>query len=728
MNLSLPDMPVERWRPSIRRYALPIFIVVLIVGMTLILSFDLPGSDQVEVTVGQPAPNDIFAPRALTYTSDLLTNQAREQASRSVAELFTPLDLGIGRSQLANARELFAFIETVREDSSATNTKRLDYLRSIEMIVVDDEVAQGLLNLSPAEYDEVKANVFVIIEDLMREEIRPSQLADFQRAASRLASLELSLLQTQVVTEVARQFIVPTIFPNEEATTAARAAAVAAVEPITRSVARDQRIIRAGDIVTEADNELLSELGLLRQERNWRHMASMFMASTLVVALLAMYWERFQKDRFPNGRYLGVLGGLILIFTLLAKIMLADDALSFWFPLAALSMLLAVVYDVRFSILVTVVMSALAGFINLNSLETTIFLAAGGVLSVLTLHDTQRISAFFRAGLIAGLGYIFSLVMFWLLQDTNPSILLLPLVYSLGNGLLSSALTLAGFYILGGIFGIVTILQLQDLSRLDHPLLRELLRRAPGTYHHSIMVANLAEQAAERVNANSTLVRVGAFYHDVGKMVRPPFFVENQEGIDPHASLDAITSARIILSHVADGLDLARKYHLPFRIQDIIAEHHGTRMVKSFFRKAQEAAGEGVEVDPTPFRYSGPRPSSRESAIVMMADAIDAISTAVRPNTEKAIEKLVNSIIEEDILEGQLNLSGLSMGDIKEIRNSFIETLKGRFHVRVQYPGNELLEAENIAEFNPGPKTIGSSNPPKTEPIVRTTAQSTHSS
>jgi len=182
-------------------------------------------------------------------------------------------------------------------------------------------------------------------------------------------------------------------------------------------------------------------------------------------------------------------------------------------------------------------------------------------------------------------------------------------------------------------------------------------------------------------------------------MMRPPFFTENQEGTDPHASLDPYTSARIVISHVADGLVLARKYRLPFRIQDIIAEHHGNRIVKSFYRKAKEAAGEGAEVDPRPFRYSGPRPGTREAGIVMLADAIDATSTAVRPNTEKAIEKLVNSIFEEDILEGQLNYSGLSLGDIEQLRASFIETLKGRFHVRVQYPGNEILTVESPAEL-----------------------------
>ncbi|MEZ4516413.1 MAG: HDIG domain-containing protein [Chloroflexota bacterium] len=340
------------------------------------------------------------------------------------------------------------------------------------------------------------------------------------------------------------------------------------------------------------------------------------------------------------------------------------------------------------------------------------------MLSILTLRDAQRLSAFFRAGLLAALGYIFVAVMYWLPRSLDVSTIAPVALYGLGNGILSSGLTLAGFYILGGLFGIVTVLQLQDLSRLDHDLLRELLRRAPGTYHHSIMVANLAEQAAERVGANSTLVRVGAFYHDVGKMVRPPFFTENQEGVNPHDSLDPTTSARIIIAHVKDGLELGARYRLPFRITDIIAQHHGTRTIKSFYHKAQEQAGEGAEeIDPRPFTYPGPRPQSREAGIVMLADAIDAASTAVRPNTEKAIEKLVNSIVEDDILNNQLIDSGLTLGDLDQIRLSFIETLKGRFHVRVQYPGNELLTSENFAGVLPAGQTALLEEGSKGDPV-----------
>ncbi len=370
---------------------------------------------------------------------------------------------------------------------------------------------------------------------------------------------------------------------------------------------------------------------------------------------------------------------------------------DFWpllFPLAAMSMMLAVVFDLRLSVLVTVILAALFGFVAPDSLRLVMYAAISGLIAIFTLRDAQRVISYFRSGLFAAVAGMIVLLIYALPQETEILQVLTQFLYSLGNGLLSAAVTLVGFFVLGSVFGIITTLQLQDLSRLDHPLLQELLRRAPGTYHHSIMVANLAEQAAERVRANSTLVRVGAFYHDIGKVNRPPFFTENQEGVNPHDTLDPYTSARIIIAHVSDGLELAQSYRLPLQIQDFIAEHHGQRIVKGFYLKACSQAGDKAdEVDMEKFRYPGPRPRSREAGIVMMADAIEATSSAVHPNTPAAIEKLVDSIVDEDIMEGQLNDSGLSLGDIERIRSSFIETLKGRFHVRVKYPGNELLEA-----------------------------------
>ncbi len=698
------------WQQMLQGSLLWLFAILLTIGITAILSFNLTPASSVNIAIGQPATDDILAPRSLTYTSELLTAQTRQQASASVFPIYSPLDLNIGRAQLSLARAVFSFIETVRADSQANTDVKLRYLQAIEALKIEEQIGLDLLEMSQPDYASAKTDVLAIIDELMRQDIREDQLSTVQRSARRQASLDLTPVQERVVNSLAPQFIVVTVFPDEEATAVSRQEAAAAVEPIVRSVTKDQRIIRTGDIVTEADVEMLEQLGLLQQELDLQDVASLFIASLLSVTLIILYWQQYRTRLRGNGRYLLGLALLFLLFTLGARLMTAGTGiLIYWFPIAALAMLVAVIFDNRFAMIVTVVMAALIGYINRSSLEITVYIAGGGLLALFTLRDAyaQRINAFFRAGLLAALGHIIAILIFRLPQNPDIIELLQLMLYGLGNGVLSSAITLIGFFIMGSLFGVTTSLQLQELSRLDHPLLQELLRKAPGTYHHSIMVANLAEQAAEKVKANSTLIRVGAFYHDIGKMKRPPFFTENQEGISPHDALDPYSSARIITSHVTDGLQMARKHRLPDRIRDFIAEHHGDRIVKSFYLKAvEEAGGDDDSVDMEKFRYVGPRPRSRETGIVMLADATEATSSALRPNSEKEIERLVNTIVGEHLSEGQLDNSGLTLGDIKTIQDSFVKTIKGRFHMRVKYPGNEKIEGDQApAEADKQPDT-----------------------
>lgn len=697
------------YRRFVRSSFLWLFALAMAVAITLIFSFDLVRPSNVDVSIGAPAPNNIFAPRSVTYTSSLLTSQAQEQAQSSTPDVYTTLDPSIGRAQLSAARAIFAFVEVVRSDTYAPTETKINYLQAINGLDVENQVALDLLSLSADDYVEAKEAVLNILEELMRQEIREEQLADYRRLARR-PSLVLTPTQDNVVTKLAHQFIVPNIFLNEEATAEQRAEAATSVSPVTRSIVEGQRVLRAGDIVTDLDIEMLEQLGLLQTATDWRDVSSIFVGSLLAVVVLTLYWQQFYEQAYNNGRYLSALVIFVLLFTIAARLMVSGPAyLPYWYPIATLSMLLTVIFDTRIALFATILMAAGLGFIAPNSLELTMYTGAGGMLAVLLLRDAQRVNAFFRAGLAAAVGHIAVIIIFRLPQDTDALSLLQELLYGLGNGVLSAALTLVGLFLVGSVFGMITVLQLQELSRLDHPLLQELLRRAPGTYHHSIMVANLAEQAAERVRAaNSALVRVGAFYHDIGKMKRPAFFIENQEGSNPHDSLDPYSSARIIISHVSEGLEMARKYRLPHHIRDFIAEHHGDRVVKGFYLKAvAQVDGDESRVDVSKFRHSGPRPRSRETGIVMLADSIEATSSALRPSTEKAIEKLVNSIVDEHVTEGQLNNSGLTLGDIRLVRASFIETLKGRFHVRVKYPGNEELEIE---EFPAGATAV--SKPP----------------
>ncbi|HUV74995.1 MAG TPA: HDIG domain-containing protein, partial [Anaerolineae bacterium] len=266
---------------------------------------------------------------------------------------------------------------------------------------------------------------------------------------------------------------------------------------------------------------------------------------------------------------------------------------------------------------------------------------------------------------------------------------------SVANAVLAMSLTLGGFFLFSNVLKITTSLQLLELGRPTHPLLSELLLKAPGTYHHSLMVGNMAEQAAQAVGANPLLARVGAYYHDVGKILRPYFFAENQtDGENPHDRLDPETSAKIIISHVKDGIQLAKKYGLPKEIQDFIPQHHGTAVSSYFYHQAC-AQGEGSEqADEKRFRYPGPRPHSREAAILMLADEAEAASRANRPRSVEEVEKLIDSLIRGRLEAGQLDDSELTLRDLQKVRGTFSSVLQGIYHPRIKYPEDSLEEED----------------------------------
>lgn len=712
-----PDA-AQRMERMVQSSLLWLVTLGLTLGLVAILALNLVGGPQVSVVIGERASQEVVAPQTITYESAVATQRQRESAAASVGTLYGSPDLRIGRVQQERAQIIFNFADVVRADVLADAPTKISYLQAIEGITIEPQVAQDILAFTSAEFTAVKDDILRIVEEVMRQEIRESDEVEARQLARRQISFFLNAAQERVVTSLAPQFVQVNTFPDEAATMQKRSEAIANVAPVTRSILKDERIIRVGDVIDAEDVEMLEMLGLLRQDTDWAQIISVVTAAVLAVTLIIVYWQLFEREHVPSNRYLLIFAMLILVFTLGAKLMLPGrTALSYLFPAAALSMLIAVIFNTRLSILVTMVEAALVGYIAGSSLEFTVYYAMGGLIAVLTLRDVQRINAFFRAGLIAAVANMAVIVIFRLPQEPQSAEFLRLLGWGLANGLISASLTLAGLFFMGSVFGIITTLQLQELSRLDHPLLQELLRRAPGTYHHSIMVANLAEQAAELVAASGTLVRVGAFYHDVGKMNRPPFFIENQAGINPHDSLDPYSSARIIISHVSDGLALARQYKLPDRIRDFIAEHHGDNVVTMFYKKAQEMAdGDGSQVDSSRFRYPGPRPRSRETAIVMLADSVEAISTAVRPDTEAEIEKLVNSIVEGHLKAGQLDNSGLTLGELQHIRSSLIKTLKGRFHVRVRYPGNEEMMRQELPAETTLPAAAPSREPGRREP------------
>jgi putative nucleotidyltransferase with HDIG domain len=344
------------------------------------------------------------------------------------------------------------------------------------------------------------------------------------------------------------------------------------------------------------------------------------------------------------------------------------------------------------AVVLTIGFTLMVNYLGANNPSLVTYMCAGSLAGALVLGRPERLSAFLWAGLavmmtnlLAYLAHRTSFVEFENIIWT-PEAFQMYLVVAM-NGVISASVALVGYYALGNLFNITTNLQLNELSRPTHPLLRQLLLKAPGTYHHSIIVSNLAERAAAAIGANAFLARVGAYYHDIGKTVRPYFFTENiADNSSPHDKLDPLTSAQIIISHVNDGVDLAQKYHLPLRLQDFIREHHGKTLVQVFYAQAQREMNGEETINEADFRYAGPRPRSKETAILLLADTCEAAVRAVKPATREDLEKLVRKLIDERISEGELDESNLTFRDLQTIRDIFLQVLQGVHHPRIAYP------------------------------------------
>jgi len=422
---------------------------------------------------------------------------------------------------------------------------------------------------------------------------------------------------------------------------------------------------------------------------DWRSLASNLLFTAALTLMLTLYVRQMQPHVLRDRRHMTLLILLIVTTGIAARVTIPGHVLTpYLFPMAALAMLVAVLLDVQLAIVVTVVLSLFVGFVAGGSLDLTIYTLLGSLVAALMVSRMERFSAFaWAAGAIAVVNAIVA-VSFRLLSPGYDLVGLLELLGTgLANGILSSSLTFTTFFWLGGVFGITTPLQLVELTRPTHPLARQLLREAPGTYHHSQMVGNLAERAADLVGADPLLVRVAALHHDVGKSLHPYFFIENQtNGENYHQQLDAKTSAQIIIGHVQDSLALGRKYRFPEPVLDIIAQHHGTSSVGLgyFYRQARKEAN--GEVNETDFRYPGPRPQTKEAAIVMLADGVEAATRAAASNSGSEIERIIRKLTNDRLVSGEFSECDLTLRDLEIICNAFIEVLQGVFHPRIVYP------------------------------------------
>ncbi len=669
--------------------------LIAIALTSLILVVNLPFSGQVTTQEGEVATRDIVAPRQITYVSEILTEQRRAMAASAVPEAYDPPQPRIGRERLVLANQIVAYLDTVRSDSYADPPAKTAYIEAISGLNLSPQMIDRILALSPPAWKQVAAEVQAVLDRAMREEIRENNLADARRKIPAWIRLDMSDEDAAIVTAIVQNLLVPNSFYNPERTEQRRQTARNTVEPATRTIERNETILRAGNLVTDLEIEALKALGLQQRGWSWAEVEAV-VGFVLLLGLVLLYYLWRQEPQLWFGRMETILlAGIIVLFVLGAKITVpARTLLPYLFPYAALTIILTVALNLRVALVVTGLFVLVIGWLTSGDLALMAYALCGSLVGTLKLRRGDRLANFAWAALFIAVTNLLVIGAFripggqWDVRD-----LVELSSAAIANGPITITVTILGLYLIGAFFGVTTSLQLLEISRPTHPLLRQLLLKAPGTYHHTLIVSNMAERAAEAIGADALLTRVGAYYHDVGKTIRPYFFVENRtENLDPHARLDPYTSAQIIISHVKDGVDLARKYHLPDRIIRFIPEHHGTFIVSYFYHQAVQQAGSPGAVDKDQFRYPGPKPQSRETAITMLADSAEATVRSKHPASIEELEQIVSESIRSRLLAGQLDECSLTVADLTIIRRAFVDVLRGLQHPRIAYPSDVQVQ------------------------------------
>ncbi|MEX0788208.1 MAG: HDIG domain-containing metalloprotein [Anaerolineales bacterium] len=701
----------ERLQVSWKAARAGLLFAVGILGTLAALSLPVEGGTGIPgLQADAVASQDVQAPYTVSYTSEVLTEHARQQAADSVAHVFDTPDTGVARTQVEALRQTLASIEDSRSDTSMTQNQKLQALLGLTEAQPSAEIAERILGLSASRWEAVSQEAESVLEQVMRREIREGSLENAQRSLPTLVSISLPDSQAEIVVFLARAYLTPNSRYNEVATEAARESARRAVAPVVKSYAAGETVVSRGEIVTPLHIEALRAFGVLDPALPVSEIAVRGLFTTLLACALTLYVSRAHAEAFQKGA-LGwvVVAGFVGVALAMQLMIPGHAVLPYVFPAATLPMLLGVLLGPGMGVASALALGALAGFLGGRGLELALYFMLAGAVGSLVIGRAERLSVFFWAGLAADLAGVAVLVVFRLpdpaMDVIGKGFLLLAATVS---GLFSASLCFVLLLLVGNFLGIPTSLQLIELSRPDHPLLQFILRNAPGTYQHSLQVANLAEQAARSIGANPLLTRVGALYHDSGKALRPQFFIENQvAGQNVHEQLDPATSASVILSHVPDGLELARKHRLPGQVRAFIPEHHGTMDVSFQYQAAVESAGGSSErVDRRDYTYPGPRPRSRETALLMLADGVEAKARAEMPTDEDAIDQVVHWVIDDRLAKGQLDQTELTLRDLETIRRSFVATLRGLYHPRLKYPSPMDVPEPPVAAASAAPLPI----------------------
>ncbi|MDF9409281.1 MAG: hypothetical protein A4E52_01243 [Pelotomaculum sp. PtaB.Bin013] len=654
-------------------------------------------NDKSNTIVGQVSPTTVKAEKSIVFEDKNKTAMERRQAAEKADKVYT-VDPKVSIAVQKDISDLAKKLSDVQSDTGLDVAGKVAMLRSILPFAMQDAELSDLAHGTAKDTMLVESEVNNLVAEAMDGDgITQDGLEENKKSINNMiAGLRLSKVYEQFAKGAVDYYIRPNGFINYDLTRQKQEEAMASVSPVMVSIKEGEKIIGEGEILTEEHLAKLQALGLNRPKLHMTSVIGVLLLVVLLTVVVLVYLYQQNREIYEHPGHLYLLGIIVLLVLGVGKAIIAINVsrwpefsaqFGYMVPLATAGMLIAILLDSRLAVLVVAVLSLMLGTMTDNQLRFGFVGIIGGITGVYSVSKLSQRGDLVRAGIYTSIANVVSILTVGLANNIQFGLLISSgIALGVANGILSSVLTNGALPFLESTFRLTSPVKLLEFSHPNNMLLKRLLTEAPGTYHHSIIVGNLAEAAADAVGSDSLMVRVGAYYHDIGKLKRPYFFIENQMDCEnPHDKIGPSLSTLILTSHVKDGVELARESKLPQGIIDIIEQHHGNSLVSYFYHKALEN-DRTESVTEEEFRYEGPKPQTREAAIVMLADSVEAAVRSLQNRTPARVEGLVRKFVKDKLNDGQLDECDLTFKDLDIIAASFVRVLSGIFHSRVEYP------------------------------------------